>query len=876
MGTARTWFQNVLKTFVNKAGIINGGQRPNPEFDGLLEKLVSESHTDNLTHVPVTRRPTYREVKNLDPRKKVEMAFYLARGMADSARELARKKVVWGMDPSLTFKRAYETLLFNMLRMNLDFEEADLIALLEFFHNNSSREYFNLRFRNWPVGLTAIHFEKYVRANGLSSNMRDAIMTALAWPEFNENTGSWGSDVQKAKLRLQVLVSNPGRGGSVAPPIRLVEDDVIGEYINDYVDRLEAESRDRVYEIFNLALTADGARPASKFTETSKSIISHVDSARFKLWIRDWFSQLISARPISESHTSSYGGREYTWVSHTFLADRNATLIKGLVWSATQFHDDATVNLIARLAERSFEKIPGVGPTCASVGNACFYYLANCHGTKGISHLSRLKLKINQNSARQLIARYLQEESQKRGLSSAELEERSVPDFGLTLGTIEESFGDYKVKLSATGIGKTELQWLGPDGKPQKSIPAFVKNDKRHGAKLQKLKSIAKQIQKYSTAQRDRIDRCYIENREWTYDDFFKYYLNHGLVSFVARRLIWILNNEGVSISAIPRNGRWEDVRGNEVSGIGGATKVRLWHPLFADTEEVMLWRRRLAELGVQQPMKQAHREIYILTEAELVTRTYSNRMAAHVLKQHQLNALTGVRGWKYKLLGNFDDGRGGSETARINLPAHKLTAEFWINDVYGENLWNDAGIWNYVSTDQIRFVGPTGEPVNLIDVPRIVFSEIMRDVDLFVGVCSVGNDSQWLDRGGMPQYRDYWTTYSFGDLTEVAKTRKTVLEQLLPRLKIRGQAVIDGKFLRIRGKLREYKIHIGSTNILMEPDDRYLCIVPARTNETVTDKVFLPFEGDRGLSVIISKAILLAEDDRIADPAIVSQISRR
>jgi hypothetical protein len=302
---------------------------------------------------------------------------------------------------------------------------------------------------------------------------------------------------------------------------------------------------------------------------------------------------------------------------------------------------------------------------------------------------------------------------------------------------------------------------------------------------------------------------------------------------------------------------------------------VQLWHPLLTNAEEVMLWRKRLEELKIKQPMKQAHREIYMLTDAELETRVYSNRMAAHLLKQHQFNALTGIRGWKYKLLGNFDSGQNG-EMARLQLPTYNINCEFWVNPLFGENNFNDTGIWNYVSTDQVRFLDQSGQALNLIDVPKIVFSEIMRDVDLFVGVSSVGNDPEWRDRGDTQAYHDYWIRYSFGDLNEVAKTRLSVLEHLLPRLKIRDQARIDGKFLRIQGKIREYKIHIGSTNILMEPNDQYLCIVPAGLNDDVSNKVFLPFEGDRGLSIILSKAMLLAADDKITDQTILNQISRK
>jgi hypothetical protein len=39
---------------------------------------------------------------------------------------------------------------------------------------------------------------------------------------------------------------------------------------------------------------------------------------------------------------------------------------------------------------------------------------------------------------------------------------------------------------------------------------------------------------------------------------------------------------------------------------------------------------------------------------------------------------------------------------------------------------------------------------------------------------------------------------------------------------------------------------------------------------------VFLPFEGDRTLSIILSEAFLLAADDRITDPTITSQIKYR
>lgn len=81
---------------------------------------------------------------------------------------------------------------------------------------------------------------------------------------------------------------------------------------------------------------------------------------------------------------------------------------------------------------------------------------------------------------------------------------------------------------------------------------------------------------------------------------------------------------------------------------------------------------------------------------------------------------------------------------------------------------------------------------------------------------------------------------------------------------------------MKVKGKYRTYKIHLGSGNILMEPNDQYLCIVEARgTQSADTRKLVLPFEGDHRMAVILSKTFLLAKDDKITDKTILSQIKR-
>jgi hypothetical protein len=315
--------------------------------------------------------------------------------------------------------------------------------------------------------------------------------------------------------------------------------------------------------------------------------------------------------------------------------------------------------------------------------------------------------------------------------------------------------------------------------------------------------------------------------------------------------------------------------------------------------DEIISWRRRLEELGITQPFKQAHREVYLLTDAERNTRTYSNRFAAHIIRQHQFNALCAARGWKNRLRLMVGD---SFPPASREMPLWSLRAEFWVEGVGNEyeTDTNESAVYLRLATDQVRFyrqeaapnrahagggytsgaAGPgarrVNEPIPLEDVPPLVFSEVMRDVDLFVGVASVGNDPAWQDGGPHGRYRQYWHDYAFGDLSGTAATRKQVLERLVPRLKIADRCSFTDRFLVVRGQRRTYKIHLGSGNILMEPNDQYLCIVPDSRSRAAQDDLYLPFEGDGTLSIIISKALLLADDTKIKDPTITRQIDRR
>lgn len=657
------------------------------------------------------------------------------------------------------------------------------------------------------------------------------------------------------------------------------------------INAMPSEQRQLWCELLTHCQSATAGKPAAKWLKTAGTILDRVGQDGFREMIVIWLPLVDQPRTQTLEHRVQFGPDP-----NMKIIGPHEDILKGLAWSCSHFSDPDIARAVSALALSSYRKLPMIGPRMVKVGNACIFALGNMPGLDAVGQLAYLKVKVKFGTAQKEIAKALTAAANREGMPNDELEEIAVPAYGLTeVGRLLQPLGEYTAELVVTGTSSTELNWLASSGKRQKSIPAAVKRD--FADDLKDLKTAAKDIQKMLPAQRDRIDSLYLESREWPVDVWRERYLDHPLVGNLARRLIWKVDGDGASTPCVYREGQLLTADGQLVTRLDESSKVQLWHPLDSDRDAILAWRTWFEERQVEQPFKQAHREIYLLTDAEQNTRVYSNRFAAHVIKQHQFNALCGVRGWKNQLRLMVD---ASYPPAYKLLPKYGLRAEFWIEplgDNYGHDT-NESGVYHYLTTDQVRFyalaaaqrqvhAGGGGyhrnygvmedDPLPLEQVPPLVFSEIMRDVDLFVGVCSVANDPTWADGGTDDRnapYWNYWQSRAFGELGETANTRRDVLERLIPRLKIADRCELTARFVVVRGTFHKYKIHLGSGNILMSPDDAYLCIVP-KSEVVASQSFFLPFEGDRILSIILSKAFLLADDANIKDPSIISQIRR-
>ena len=672
----------------------------------------------------------------------------------------------------------------------------------------------------------------------------------------------------------------------------LVPGEAWADAVHASLSKMSAKQRAAWCAVLQHAAGATSGKPSAKWLKAARGLIKSAGKS-FSADAAAWLAKASAGRSLPM--LGAFAG-DSRGAADTFN-DGNATVMRGLAWMLALAPTKATPRAAADLLATSIKKVPGVGPRAVKVANGCVWSLGEMAGSTdqavrdaALAQLARLRARVTFKTTLKEIDKALDRAAAAAGVSREELDELGLPTFGFDAAGVRaedfgEDFGGPRAELRIDGL-KVVTTWTNEKGKIVKSPPAAVRKD--HAKMVKELKAAAKDAEGILLAQRDRFDALYLQQKTWPLAEFRDRVLGHPLAGAIARRLIWTAGGAAVLFNA---TGGAADVGGKAVN-VDESAEVSLWHPVGRESAEVLAWRRRLEALAITQPFKQAHREVYVLTDAERATGTYSNRFAGHVLKQHQFNALCAARGWQNQLRLMVDD-EYAPPTREV--PAFGLRAEYWVEGA-GEDC-TDAGTYLYLATDQVRFYHPTAgrnsahaggggyathgpadraanHPLPLDQIPPLALSELLRDVDLFVGVASVGNDPAWQDGGPDGRFRTYWQGYSFGDLSATAQTRKTVLEKLVPRLKIAGRAEVRDKWLVVRGDVRTYKIHLGSGNILMEPNDEYLCIVPSGSS-AAPDLGFLPFEGDRTLSVILSKAFLLAEDKSIKDRTILSQIRR-
>lgn len=607
---------------------------------------------------------------------------------------------------------------------------------------------------------------------------------------------------------------------------------------------LDATDRDAWQALLAYAAGTRGkSRPAAKWVVEGQGLVDSVGEA------------VVAAQMIA-------------WMEATTpdptKADPSLDILRGLVWLGSAWVQPGLTGAVGRFAERCFRKVSGLGARSVKLGNAALWTLAaSADVDAAAAELFRLRARLKLPSTRKLLDELLTTMAGRLGRSLADLEDGALPTFGLARdGMSTHRLGEFTASI-VVDAADVEIRWQTEDKRSLKTVPAAVQRD--HKAELTSIRQAAKDIEAARAAQALRLEQSWLEDRHWDASTWRRTFLDHPLRRQVAHALIWRFEGPDGAFDAMPQGDCLLTLSGGAPPPAAGT--VRLWHPLDSDPDQVLAWRDRIVALDLTQPIKQAHREVYVLTDAERGTDTYSNRFAAHILRQHQFRALCQARGWSFDFLGGWDS----DSIPTRPVPHYRLHIQYYVDPVH-DGQRSAAYVPLHLTTDRIRFLDNEGRAVSLETVPPIIFSEMLRDVDLFVSVTSVANDPAWTDGGPDGRFGDYWRSWAFGDLGQSAETRRTLITAIVPKLAIADRLEVTDKALVVQGQRHRYAIHFGSGNIQILPSNRYLCIVPGRPGKH-SETIKLPFTGDSLVSIILSKAFLLVDESKITDRTILTQL---
>jgi len=557
---------------------------------------------------------------------------------------------------------------------------------------------------------------------------------------------------------------------------------------------------------------------------------------------------------------------------------------KGVVWTVSLGGNAAAATVLGDFAIACLRKVRMLGAVSQKVGFACVQALGVMECDEAIAQLSRLRAKVKYSVARRLIEKSLRQAAERAGVTAEDLEDSCIESFGLdTNGTIELALGDAKVRLRLNEDGRVATAWYNGDGKLLKSAPAHVR--KAFPKDVQSVAKVKKDLEQTYLVQRSRLEASLASPRTMSMDHWKRYFVDHPLTGFLGRRLIWLFRNHVGSETT----GIWSSEESMSENGIrdssgrlvdlSGIQTVSLWHPLSSDAAELQQWRDCIFTQSIRQPFRQAFREFYQLTYEEQKASMHSNRFAGVVMRQHQLSSLCRARGWEYRLMGTGFDGFNVPSKA---LPQWNMHVEFYVDIPSdrdqrlrdsGLDEQAGSGINLFIVSDQVRFYRNRHE-IPLDEVPGVVYSEIMRDVDLFTSVCAIGEDEQWTDQGdrgiGVLAER-----FNIEDLSHLVELRSSILSRVLPHTPIAKRCRLQKSWLVVQGQLGTYHIQLvlGGAMLLASPHPRWLNIPRPLLNAVHLDFVEIPMDLDYRSEMILRKAHVLADDWKIDSPELIRQL---
>ena len=387
---------------------------------------------------------------------------------------------------------------------------------------------------------------------------------------------------------------------------------------------------------------------------------------------------------------------------------------------------------------------------------------------------------------------------------------------------------DTQLQLVVDEEGKADIIVTKGD-KTLKSIPDKYKKSKE----VEALKEGKTYLTKQYSRTRLSLEQAMLSQTLFTVAELHRI-MEHPVVRAMLSKLV--LFNPETQASGFWQDGYLLNAEGEKVA-LKADDKLLIAHPshLFYAVQWD-LYQKYLFDKELKQPFKQVFRELYIPTKDELETSNRSERYQGHQVQPQKTVALLRGRGWTV----NYEEG--------LQRVYHK---EGFRATIYAAADWYTPSDVEAPTLEYVVFYSlKDGKEVPMKEINPVIFSEVMRDVDLVVSVAHVGGVDPEASHSTMQM--------------------RAALARESARLFKLSNVEVKERHILVKGKLGEYSIHLGSG--MVSRGGLQLSILAVQSQHR--GRVFLPFVDDDPKSAeIISKMRLLAEDDKIKDPTILRQI---
>lgn len=374
--------------------------------------------------------------------------------------------------------------------------------------------------------------------------------------------------------------------------------------------------------------------------------------------------------------------------------------------------------------------------------------------------------------------------------------------------------------------GKSEIKQI-KDGKELNSMPAKLK---KHPY-IEELKAVHKKLKDQYTRSRIMLEQAMEDCTHFEENELRKL-MQNPVIWPLLKHLVFICNGQ---------TGFYTDGLLITVNAVCLPLKpkdeLRIAHPTDLYTSgDWHAYQKFLFDKSIRQPFKQVFRELYVPTPEEIEA-TQSRRYAGNQIQPQKTVAVLKGRRW----VADYEDG--------LQKIYYK---ENIIATIYAMADWFSPADIEAPTLEYVCFHNRKDyKLMKISEIPPVIFSEVMRDVDLAVSVAHAGSV-------------DPETSHS------TIEIRSVLVELTMPLFHFKN-VTIKGSFAHIEGKLGKYNIHLGS-GVIHQEGGAQIAVLPVHSQNR--GRLFLPFvDEDPKTAEILTKIIFFAEDDKIKDPSILNQI---